>query len=168
VGPATPATPAEFRFRPRFRALPWVCAVLGPGMLVVALATGSSGRSLTFAIVGAVLGPLVLVAYKASPAWRLRVVTDEEGLAVWQGKELRFRVPWWDVRRLVCSPKTHTCYVDGGVATRSLLVPGPGAPSFYSIERREELYEIIVAHVPPEVRKEVDLIELAMKEEQKK
>jgi hypothetical protein len=154
-----------FRFRPRFRALPYVCAILGPAILVVALLAGASGNSLTFAIAGAVIGPLIVTAYLASPAWRFRVETDDEGLAVWHGRELRFRVPWWDVRRLVHSPSTRTCYVDGGVPSRSLLVPGPGAPASYLIERREELYDTILAHVPEERRETVELIELAMRAE---
>ncbi len=155
---------AEFPFRPRYRALPWVSAILGPAVLLVALASGASGNSLTFAVAGAVLGPLIVAAYLAAPAWRFRVVTDDEGLAVWHGRELRFRVPWWDVRRVVHSPSTRTCFVDGGVPSRSLLVPGPGAPAFYRIERSDQLYATILAHVPEDRREPVELLELFLRD----
>lgn len=153
---------SEFRFRPRLRAFPWLCAGLGIGLLGVALATGAEGASLHFAIAGAVLGPVIAALYLAAPAWRFRVIVDDEALAVWHGRELRFRVPWGDVQKVVHAPSTRTCYVDTGTPSRNLLVPGPGAPAPYLIERREELYEAILAHVPEERRQEVELLELAV------
>ena len=60
------------------------------------------------------------------------------------------RSPWGDVVRVVASPTTHTCFVDGGAPDKSLLVPGVGAPAPYDLERRDELFAEILAHVPPD------------------
>jgi len=50
--------------------------------------------------------------------------------------------------RVVSSPSTQTCFVDGGSPERSLLVPGDGAPAPYDIADRTALVEAILAHVP--------------------
>lgn len=135
----------SFRFRPRYRALPWVVAVLG---LAVGALVWWSGSSPVFAVACALFGPLLTALYLASPAWRLQVDVDDDALVVRRGDEIRLRLPWSEVARVVASPATHTCFVDGGDPKRSLLVPGPGAAAPYRIERREELYAFILAHVP--------------------
>jgi hypothetical protein len=106
------------------------------------------GTGGVLAAVGGTLVPLLGVAlgaaYLASPTWRLVVVVDDDGLEVVR----RFRIAWKDVVRVVASPSTKTCFVDGGAPEKSLLVPGVGAPAPYAIENREALYDFIVAHAP--------------------
>ena len=129
------ASPARFRFRPRYRAL-------AAGAIAVGL-------------VAAALGGL----YLGSPAWKLQVLVDDDALEVRSGEDRRFRLAWPEVVRVVASPATATCFVDGGAPERSLLVPGIGAPAPYQIERRAELYAAIVAHVPAERIRQVELLE---------
>ena len=62
--------------------------------------------------------------------------------------KLRFEPPWGEVLRVVASPSTRWCFVDGGSPERSLLVPGDGAPAPYDIADRAALVEAILAHVP--------------------
>lgn len=94
------------------------------------------------------VGVLFGAAYLASPTWRFVVITDDAGLEVQARGTTRFRIAWGDVVKVVASPSTHTCFVDGGGPDRSLLVPGVGAPAPYDLERREELFAEILAHVP--------------------
>ena len=122
----------SFRFRPRYRGVAWTA--IGTGGAIAAAAT------MWVPLVGVALGAL----YLASPTWRLEVTVDDDGLEV----KRRFRIAWKDVVRVVASPSTKTCFVDGGVPAKSLLVPGVGAPAPYSIENREALYDFIVAHAP--------------------
>ena len=49
--------------------------------------------------------------------------------------------------RVVASPTTNTCFVDGGTPEKSLLVPGVGAPAPYDIANRAALYDAIVMSV---------------------
>ena len=107
-------------------------AVLGAGALP--LATGATG---------VVLG----AAYLLSPTWRFEVAVDDAGLEVRSPKRTRFRLAWGDVVRVVASPTTHTCFVDGGTPEKSLLVPGDGAPAPYDIADKPALYDAILAHV---------------------
>ncbi len=88
------------------------------------------------------------VAYLRSPSWRLEVVTDDEALEVRSKHATRFRLPWTDVVKVVASPTTSSCHVDGGSPERSLLVPGDGAPAPYDLEDRAVLVQTILAHVP--------------------
>ena len=135
-----------FRFRPRFGAFAFLVGALG--LVVLAGAPFVQGSSRTFALTCGVIGPALAAAYLASPAWRLRVRVDPEALAVVRGGRLCFCVPWLEVKRVLAAPSTKTCFVDGGTAAHSLLVPGPGAPGPYRIEGREALYDFILAHVP--------------------
>jgi hypothetical protein len=105
------------------------------GFLALPLATGALGVAL-----GA--------AYLASPTWRIAVTIDDDGLTVASPKRQRFRLAWHDVVRVIASPATSTCFVDGGAPERSLLVPGVGAPAPYDITDRKALVEAILAHVP--------------------
>jgi len=107
----------------------------GLGFLALPLATGA---------IGVALG----AAYLASPTWRITVTVDDTGLIVASPRRERFRLAWADVVRVVASPSTHTCFVDGGAPERSLLVPGDGAPAPYDIDDRPALVAAILAHVP--------------------
>jgi hypothetical protein len=88
-------------------------------------------------------------------------VVDDDALALVAAGDARprFRVAWSDVVKVVASPSTRTCFVDGGEPQRSLLVPGDGAPAPYDIEDRGALYDQIVARVAGDRIVEVDLLE---------
>ncbi|HVK75235.1 MAG TPA: hypothetical protein VM734_18020 [Kofleriaceae bacterium] len=151
--------PARFRFRPRYRALAIGSIVLG---LVAAagglLAAGAVATALIVAGMGAAaLGGL----YLGSPAWRIEVLVDDDALEVRSAGDRRFRLAWPDVVRVVASPATATCFVDGGAPERSLLVPGVGAAAPYDIEDRPALVREILARVPADRVREVDLLERA-------
>lgn len=149
MAPSNPST-NRFRFRPRLNALPWAVAAISAVLMLLGLSGRVAGPSRTFCLAVGAIGAVLAVLYRMSPAWRLEVVISDDALEVLRGDERRLHLPWSEVRRLVASPMTKTCFVDGGTAKRSLLVPGPGAPGPYQIERREELYELIRAHVPPD------------------
>ena len=135
---------ASHRFRPRYRGLALTAIGTGGALAVVALAVlGAATLPLATGAAGVVLG----AAYLASPTWRLEVVADDAGLEVRSPKASRFRLAWSDVVRVVASPSTKTCHVDGGSPDRSLLVPGDGAPAPYDVADRAALYDAILAHV---------------------
>lgn len=139
-----------FRFRPRFGALAWGAIALGA---IAALAGGLRGATGV-----AVAGGLCLafgVAYRWSPAWRYVVAVDDDALEVTRDGERRFRLPWTSVVKVIASPSTSTCFVDGGSADVSLLVPGDGAPAPYDVERKRDLYRAIMARVPADKVREV-------------
>ncbi|HVV86337.1 MAG TPA: hypothetical protein VHE35_24945 [Kofleriaceae bacterium] len=140
----------QFRFRPRFGRLAWGAVVLGALVAGLAGARGHGGV--------AFVGGLTLafgVAYLWSPAWKYVVAVDDDALEVLRGGERRFRLPWAAVVKVVASPSTGTCFVDGGTPDHSLLVPGDGAPAPYDVERKAELYRAILAHVPADKIREV-------------
>jgi hypothetical protein len=134
----------SFRFRPRFRALAWGSIGMGGSMTTIAVAIGLPVVPLVSGLLGVALG----AGYLALPAWRIAVTVDDAGLTVGSPARTRFRLAWADVVRVVASPATRTCFVDGGDPARSLLVPGDGAPAPYDIVDRGELVELILAHVP--------------------
>jgi hypothetical protein len=152
------AEPKRFRFKPRYK-----------GVAISALGVGGVLGVVSIAALGAALLPLVTggagialgAAYLLSPVWRLEVVVDDEALEVRTAKASRFRVPWTDVVRVVASPTTTTCFVDGGTPEKSLLVPGDGAPAPYDLEDKPALYAAILAHVAPEKVRTVETIEAA-------
>lgn len=146
---------STFRFRPRFRGVAWISIGLGTGLGVVAGALGFAAMPFATGILGVGLG----AAYLTSRTWQFHVVTDDTGLEVRDRKGARFRVRWTEIVRVVASPSTKTCFVDGGVPERSLLVPGDGAPAPYAIEGREELFETIMANVTPERIETVETLE---------
>jgi len=65
--------------------------------------------------------------------------------------------------RVVASPTTKSCFVDGGAPEKSLLVPGDGAPAPYDLERRAALFDAIIAHVPADRVQTVETLEQATK-----
>jgi hypothetical protein len=137
-------TARSFAFRPRYRGLAWSSIGVGGSIAAVASALGFLALPLATGALGIALG----AAYLASPTWRIRVTIDDVGLTVASPKRERFRLAWQDVVRVVASPETSTCFVDGGKPERSLLVPGDGAPAPYDIADRKALVEAILAHVP--------------------
>jgi hypothetical protein len=146
----------SFRFRPRFAAIPWIVAGVGVAMMAFGLVGGATGASRTFALLAGAMGPVIALAYLRSPAWKLVVVVDDEAFEVKGSQTIRFRLPWAEVQEVVYSTKFPTAFVNGGAAERSLLIPGPGAPAPYRIERAEELVAYVRAHVPAEKQRIVD------------
>lgn len=151
------SAPTRFRFRPRFRAMALLAMVLGVAVGMYGLVAGGAGS--TFLVVVGMGGAAMGGLYLGSPAWRMTVVVDDDGLEVLASGDRRFRLPWADVKAVIASPSTQTCFVDGGVAEKSLLVPGDGAPAPYAIEDSPALYRAIVAHVSAERVREVELLE---------
>ena len=143
------------RFRPRYRGVAWTAIGLGGGLSGLAVAIGFAALPLATGAFGIALG----TAYLNSRAWKLQVVTDDAGLEVRDAKGTRFRLAWSEIVKVVASPTTKTCFVDGGTPERSLLVPGDGAPAPYSITDRDELFRAILAHVTPDRIETVESLE---------
>jgi hypothetical protein len=133
-----------FQFRPRYRGLAWGSMGFGGSVAAIAAVLGFAVVPLVTGALGIALG----AAYLASPTWRIAVTVDDEALTVGSPGRQRFRLPWTEVVRVVSSPSTSTCFVDGGSPDRSLLVPGDGAPAPYDIADRAALYQAILARVP--------------------
>jgi hypothetical protein len=132
-------------------------ASIGVGVPVAALG------AIAAVIVPIGFGALAIGAgamYLASPAWRLEVVVDDSGLEVRTPKASRFKLAWSDVVKVIASPTTGTCFVDGGAPERSVLVPGVGAPAPYDLADKPALFEAIVAHVPADRVTTVERLEL--------
>lgn len=136
-------TARAFAFRPRYRWLAWGSIGLGGSVTTVAVAIGLAAVPLITGALGVALG----AAYLASPTWRIKVTVDDDGLTVGSATRQRFHLAWADVVRVIASPTTSTCFVDGGAPERSLLVPGVGAPAPYDLEDRRALYDAILAKV---------------------
>ena len=138
-------------------------------MAVTAVGVGGTLGAVSIAALGAALLPLATgaagvalgAAYLLSPTWKLEVIVDDDALEVRSAKATRFRLPWSEVVRVVASPSTTTCFVDGGTADRSLLVPGDGAPAPYDIEGKPALYAAILGRVPAEKVTTVETLEKA-------
>ena len=137
-------TPRSFAFRPRYRGLAWGSIGVGGAVAGVAVALGAVLVPLVSGALGVALG----AAYLASPTWRIAVTLDDTGLRVGSPSRLRFQLAWGDIVRVVASPATSSCFVDGGAPERSLLVPGDGAPAPYDIADRAALVDAILARVP--------------------
>jgi len=148
----------HFAFRPRYRGI--AMTAIGVGATLGAVAIASLGAALLPLGTGA-LGVALGAGYLLSPTWRLEVVVDDTGLEVRGPKGARFRLAWPDVVRVVASPATHTCFVDGGAAENSLLVPGEGAPAPYDIADKVALFDAIVARVAADKITTVATLEVA-------
>lgn len=148
---------ATHRFRPRYRGVAWTAVGVGGSLAIVSATVGV----IVLPLVTGALGVLAGAAYLGSPTWRLAVTVDDDGLEVGSPKRRRFRLAWTDVVRVVASPTTHTCFVDGGAPERSLLVPGVGAPAPYEIEDRAALVDAILARVPAERIQRVESLDQA-------
>jgi hypothetical protein len=136
-----------FPFRPRYVALPWLSIAAGAALGGAVLLFDLGGAARTFAVTCAVVGPLLGALYLLSPAWRLRVEVDEEALAVYRGADLRFRLPWAEVVRVLADPAAESCVVDGGDPSRTLIVPGPATRTPYRIAGARALVDYVLAHV---------------------
>jgi len=137
----------QFAFRPRYRGVALTSIGVGGTLGVIAvISLGAALLPLATGAIGVVLG----AGYLLSPSWKLAVVIDDAALEVRSPTKSRFRLPWSDVVKVVASPTTHTCFVDGGAPERSLLVPGDGAPAPYDLEDKQALVEAILSHVTPE------------------
>ena len=123
-------------------------SIVALGAAFLPLATGAAG---------VVLG----AGYLLSPTWKLEVIVDDEAIEVRSPRASKFRLPWTEVKRVVASKSTNTCFVDGGTPEKSLLVPGDGAPAPYDIADKPALVAAILAHVPSERVKEVQSLESA-------
>ncbi len=149
-----------FRFRPRYRALALSAIGVGGTLGAAALALlGGALIPLGTGIAGLALG----TGYLLSPTWKIEVVVDDEALEVRTPKKSMFRLPWTDIVRVVASPSTKTCFVDGGAPERSLIVPGDGAAAPYDIESKDALYDAILARVAKDKVHEVETLEAAKK-----
>ncbi len=150
--------PRTFRFRPHYRGLALSALGVGGALSVASVALlGAALLPLATGIAGMALG----AGYLVSPSWKLEVVVDEDGLEVRSPRETKFRVAWGEVAKVISSPSTKTCFVDGGVPEKSLIVPGDGAPAPYDLENRAELYDAILAHVPADKVQTVETLEAA-------
>ena len=137
----------QFPFRPRYRGVALTSIGVGGALGAIALVSlGAALLPLATGAIGVVLG----TGYLLSPSWKLAVVIDDEAREVRSPTKSRFRLPWSEVVKVVASPTTHTCFVDGGTPERSLLVPGDGAPAPYDIDNKPALFAAIVAHVSPD------------------
>ena len=137
----------RFAFRPRYRGIALTSIGVGGTLGVVAIASlGAALLPVATAAMGIVLG----AGYLMSPSWKLEVVTDDDALEVRSPKASKFRLLWTDVVKVVSSPTTHTCFVDGGEPARSLLVPGDGAPAPYDLADKQALCDEILRHVNPD------------------
>ena len=135
----------EHRFRPRMRGLALSAMALALGLGALAALAGNWTLAALAAVV-AIAG----VGYLRSPAWRLAVAVADDGPEVGSPGRRRFRLAWGEVVRVVASPTTGTCFVDGGAPERSLLVPGDGAPAGYDLDDKPALFATILARVPAE------------------
>jgi hypothetical protein len=155
------------RFKGRYRGVAFTSVALGGALSVVSGIAGFIVLPLFSGLVGVMAG----VGYLASPTWRLAVAVDDSGLTVGtvsgrsgEIKKERFKLAWSEVARVVASPSTKSCFVDGGEPARSLLVPGVGAPAPYDIVGREALFDAIIAHVPADKVQTVETLEKALAE----
>ena len=148
----------SFRFRPRYRGVAWTSVGVGGTLSIIALATlGAALLPLATGGIGVALG----AAYLMSPSWKLSVVIDDDALEVRSPAARRFRIAWADVVKVVSSPTTNTCFVDGGTPETSLLVPGDGAPAPYDIEDKPALCAEILARVAADKVRTVETLDAA-------
>lgn len=146
---------ATHRFKPRYRGVAFASMGIGATLAVIAAIAGFVTMPLITGVAGIALG----AAYLASPTWKLAVTTDDDGLEVRSPSRLRFRLAWSDVKKVIASPTTSSCFVDGGEPAKSLLVPGKGASAPYDLEDRPALLAAILAHVPADRVETVEFLD---------
>ena len=148
----------SFRFKPRYRGIAFTSVGVGGALGVVSIvALGAALLPLATGAIGVALG----AGYLLSPSWKLEVVIDDDALEVRSPKATRFKLPWSEVVKVVSSPTTHTCFVDGGTPQRSLIVPGDGAPAPYDLEDKQALFDEILRHVTPDKVQTVETLAAA-------
>jgi len=138
---------AKSRFRPRYRAL--AVSALGIGGALAGLSIAVLGAPLVLLASGAA-GVVLGAGYLLSPTWKLEVIVDADGYEVRSPKATKFRVPWSEVKRVIASPSTNSCFIDTGAAEHNLLVPGVGAPAPYDLDDKAALVAAILEHVSPD------------------
>ncbi|MBA3459076.1 MAG: hypothetical protein H0T46_03880 [Deltaproteobacteria bacterium] len=146
---------SEFRFRPRYRGVAWTSIGVGGGLAGTGIAMGLMVLPVAAGAFGIGLG----LAYLLAGSWKYRIVTDDDGIEVRDQKGTRFRLLWSEIKRVVASPSTKTCFIDGGMPEHSILVPGVGAPAPYSISDSATLFAEVLAHVAPDRVKTVETLE---------
>jgi len=149
----------EFAFRPRFKALAGIACIFGFFFAAFPFVVTLSGSGDSLFIIGGTIGCLLGLLYLRSPAWKIRVVVDEEHVEVLAGEKRRFILAWDEVDHIVASPGTKTCFVDGGRPEHSLLVPGLGASAPYAIENSGKLFDFIIAHTQEDKIRTVPFLE---------
>jgi hypothetical protein len=148
------------RFKGRYRGVAYGSIAIGSAVAVLSGIAGFVMLPLVSGLVGVAAG----AAYLGSPTWRLVVTVDDDGLEVGSSSRQRFRLAWNEIVRVVASPSTKSCFVDGGSPATSLLVPGVGAPAPYDLDDRAALFDQILAHVPAEKVQLVETLEQAAAE----
>lgn len=150
----------RFGFRPRYRGI--ALTSIGVGGTLGAVAIVSLGAALLPLATGA-MGVVLGAGYLLSPSWKLEVVIDDDALEVRSPKQSKFRLPWSEVVKVVSSPTTNTCFVDGGKPERSLLVPGDGAPAPYDLANKPALCAEILRRVAADKVETVESLAAAAK-----
>ncbi len=141
-------------------------AVAAFGVVLIGAALAGIAPGSVPAVVACGVACLVLPAlYLASPTWRMTVVADDDGFELRTRRTSRFRVAWSEVKEVIASPETATCFVDTGDPGTCLIVPGEGAHAPYDIENKRALFDLVLASVPPSVVREVALLSRARTEE---
>jgi hypothetical protein len=151
---------ARHQFQPRYRGIAIGSAVVGAAVAGISALAGFVMLPLASGVLGVAAG----AAYLASPTWRLAVTVDDDGREVGSPKRIRFKLAWGDVQKVVASPTTKSCFVDGGSPSTSLLVPGVGAPAPYDLADRAALFDAILAPVPEDKVQIVETLEQAKAE----
>lgn len=146
---------ARSRFRPRYRGLAF--SALGIGGALAGLSLTVLGTPIVLLASGAA-GVVLGAGYLMSPTWKLEVIVDADGYEVRTPKKTKFRVPWSEVKRVVASPSTNSCFIDTGAVEHNLLVPGVGAPAPYDLDDKPALVAAILAHVSPDKVRTVDTL----------
>ena len=151
---------SHHRFKGRYRGVAYSSLAIGGSLAVVSGILGFLALPLFSGLIGIAAGG----AYLLSPTWKLQVTADDHGLTVASPKAERFKLAWSDIVRVVASPSTKSCFVDGGEPAKSLLVPGVGAPAPYDLEDRGALFDAIIAHVPADKVQTVETLEQALRD----
>jgi hypothetical protein len=147
----------SFAFRPRFKGIAYLAMMSGPAAALAGYLSGYLG-ALVATVIGCA-GIMLGVGYLRSPAWRFVVTVNDSGLSVSRGDREVLKLDWDEISKVVASPSTHTCYVDGGTPAQSLLVPGEGASASYDIDNKSELVGLIIEGVADEQLEIVDYLD---------
>ncbi len=133
----------SYPFSPRFKFVAYAALVLGAVALTGAIIAGG--------VSGWVIGLLCIssgAAYLLSPAWKIVIETNENGITVFQKQKTRFSLPWSSVERFLVMPDEKAAFVDGGSPEKSVLIPGPGAQAGYQIVEKAALIREISKRIP--------------------
>ncbi len=149
----------HYQLRPRYAGLSYLALAVSISFGVLALSFNLSPQVRNVALGICVVGLGLAVAYQLSPVRRLQVVVSPQGIGLQSGEHQRFFLPWSQVKQVIASPQTSTCYVDGGSSEHSIIVPGVGAPAPYDIVNKLELYKEILRYTPESAIRYVESLE---------